>query len=79
MESFEERIRAIIAEQLKCDMADVVEDAYLVDDLGGDPYDLDELAGALSSEFDIEIGEEEAEQWNTVGDVIQAVYDKTEE
>ncbi len=79
MGSVEERIRAIIAEQLKCDMSEVVEDAYLVDDLGGDPYLLDELAGTLNNEFDIEIDEEEAERWNIVGDVFQAIYDKTEE
>lgn len=76
---YEEGIKSIIAEQLSVNLDEVREDALLVDDLGADPYDLDELASALCNEFDMEIDEEEVELWNTVAEIMQTVFDKMEQ
>lgn len=73
----EERVKDLIAEQLKIDVEQVTNDAYIADDLNADPYDLDELASLLCEEYYIEIDEDEIEHWNTVSDVVQTVVDKT--
>ncbi|MDY7031544.1 MAG: acyl carrier protein [Thermodesulfobacteriota bacterium] len=72
-ESIEERIKAIIAEQLGIDEEEVVKDASFVDDLGADSLDLVELIMALEEEFGKEISDEEAEAITTVQGAIDYI------
>jgi acyl carrier protein len=75
MSTFEERVKAIIAEQLGVKKEEVVNNASFVDDLGADSLDTVELVMALEEEFDTEIPDEEAEKITTVQaaiDFIQA-------
>jgi len=70
--SIEEKIKAIIAEQLGIE--EVVENnASFVDDLGADSLDLVELIMALEEEFDKEISDEEAESIQTVQQAIDYI------
>ncbi len=71
--SIAERVCAQIAEQLGVKPEQVVPEASLIDDLGADSLDAVELVMAIEEEFGLEIPDEEAEQLQRVGEVIQYV------
>ncbi|CUX96306.1 Acyl carrier protein [Candidatus Gullanella endobia] len=75
MNTIEESVKTIIAEQLGVKKEKVVNNASFVEDLGADSLDTVELVMALEEKFDIEIPDEEAEKITTVQaaiDFIQA-------
>ena len=78
-EGIEDRIVRVIATQLDMDTEEVEFGSFLMDDLGADPYDLEELANVLSEEFDVDISEEDVEAWETVSDVIHFISEKLDE
>lgn len=69
----EDKVKAIITEQLSVDAAKVVGSATFVEDLGADSLDTVELIMAVEEEFDCEIPEEEAANISTVQEVIDFV------
>lgn len=73
----EDRIKAIIAEQLGVKPEEVTPEASFIDDLGADSLDTVELIMALEEEFSVEIPDEDAEKMTTVGDAIKYISDKT--
>ncbi len=70
MESVEQRVKKIVAEQLGVNEADVKIESTFVDDLGADSLDTVELVMALEEEFECEIPDEEAEK---ITSVLQAI------
>ncbi len=74
-ENIESQVKAIIVEQLGVDAAKVTSDATFTDTLGADSLDTVELVMALEEEFSLEVPEEDAANFKTVGDVI--AYIKT--
>lgn len=66
-----EKVTEIIAEQLGINADDITPESSFVDDLGADSLDIVELLMAFSDEFDIEISDEDAENIETVGDVLE--------
>jgi acyl carrier protein len=72
-QTIDQRVRAVIAEQLGVEESAVVDTASLMDDLGADSLDCVEVLIAIEEEFDIEITEEDAEKWFTVDDIIEYV------
>ena len=74
--SIEQRVRAIITEQLGVNPDQVTPDAKFIEDLGADSLDTVELVMALEEEFGQEIPDEEAEKLQSVGDVIKYIEDK---
>jgi acyl carrier protein len=68
--SVEEKVKAIIVQQLGVDADKVVPSATFVDDLGADSLDTVELIMAIEEEFDCEIPEEEAANISSVQEVI---------
>ena len=76
--STELKVKEIIAEVLDVEIEEVTDDAYLTDDLGADPYDLETIATMVNDEFDIEVAEDDIDAWETVSDVIALVQDKME-
>ena len=73
----EERVQAIIVEQLGVEENDVIPAAKFIEDLGADSLDTVELVMAFEEEFDIEIPDEDAEKITTVGDAIQYIKENT--
>ena len=68
--SVEEKVKAIIVDQLGVNEADVTPEAHFVDDLGADSLDTVELVMKFEEDFDIEIPDEDAEKIQTVRDAI---------
>lgn len=74
MSTIEEKIKAIISEQLGVKHEEVVNHASFVDDLGADSLDTVELVMALEEEFNIEIPDEKAEKITTVQAAIDFIH-----
>jgi len=74
----EDRVSAIIVEQLGVTKEELTPGASFIDDLGADSLDIVELVMAMEEEFDIEIPDDDAERIQTIGDVIRYVKEKTE-
>ena len=67
-----DKLKALIAEQLSVDPADITLEATFVDDLGVDSLDLVELSMTLEDEFGIEeMSEEDMANIKTVGDLVE--------
>jgi acyl carrier protein len=75
-EAVNDRVRAIIAEQLGVKLEEVTDAASFIEDLGADSLDTVELVMALEEEFGIEIPDEDAEKMVTVGDAIKYIEQK---
>ena len=72
----DEKIKAIIAEQLGVKPEEVTPEASFIDDLGADSLDTVELIMALEEEFGVEIPDEDAEKMLTVGDAVRYIDQK---
>ncbi|MCQ2617566.1 acyl carrier protein [Helicobacter pylori] len=68
-------MRAVIAEQLNVDAAQVTPEAEFVKDLGADSLDVVVLIMALEEKFGIEIPDEQVEKIVNVGDVVKYIED----
>ena len=73
MESVEQRVKKIVAEQLGVNEADVKIESTFVDDLGADSLDTVELVMALEEDFECEIPDEEAEKITSVQQAIDYI------
>lgn len=65
-----ERIQGIIADKLSVDTEMVTMEASFIEDLNADSLDIVELIMALEDELDMEIPDEDVENFKTVGDVV---------
>ena len=72
----EVKIRQMLCDLLSVDEAELSDDAFLADDLGMLPNDLEELVVTLNEEFDLAIPDVDAEDWETVIDVVNYVLEK---
>lgn len=70
MTTVEERVKAIVAEQLGVEAAMVTPEASFVEDLGADSLDTLDLVMAIEEEFSIKIADEDAEKILTVGKAL---------
>lgn len=68
-DSLEQKVRAIVADQLGVDLTEVRADANILDDLGADSLDVVEMVMSLEEAFDIEVPDEDVEEMRTVADV----------
>ena len=69
----EERVKAIIVEQLGVEENDVIPAAKFIEDLGADSLDTVELVMAFEEAFEIEIPDEDAEKIRTVQDAVDYI------
>ncbi len=69
-----EKIKSIIADQLGIDDLDTITmETSLVEDLEADSLDAVEVIMALEDEFGIEIPDEDAENFKTIGDLYKYI------
>ena len=70
---FFDKIKDIIIEQLQVEESDVDMDTNLMKDLSADSLDAVEIIMAIEEEFGIEIPDEDAENFQTVADLVKYV------
>ena len=73
-----EKVKALIADKLSINEDEITMEAF-VDDLKADSLDIVELIMALEDELDMEIPDDEAEKFVTVGDVVKFIKAHVEE
>jgi len=69
--NLQERLYALVANQLGLEREELVPEAHILDDLGADSLDVVELMMALEESFDIVVPDEDVERLQTIGDVQQ--------
>lgn len=68
-----EKIRKIISEQVDIEEKKITMETSLLKDLEADSLEAVEILMEISDEFGIEISDEEAEKFQTVGDIVEYV------
>ena len=71
-----EKVREIIAEQLEVDTEEIALDTQLMRDLEADSLDAVEIIMAIEDEYEIEIPEEDAEQFQVVRNLVKYVEEQ---
>ena len=66
-----EKVKALLVEELSIDADDVTPSAELVNDLGINSLELADLVMLCEDKFGVEIDDEEAQKFVTVGDVAE--------
>ena len=70
MSEISEKVKAIIVDKLSVDAAEVTPEATFTGDLGADSLDTVELVMEFEKAFGVQVEDEAAEKFQTVGDVI---------
>ena len=65
-----DKVKQLLVEELQIDESEITLDAELSRDLGINSIDLADLVLRCEEQFDIEISEDDANEFITVGDVI---------
>ncbi len=68
-----EKIKEIISEQFSIDEDKITENTILLEDLDADSLDLIDLAMSLEDAFEVEVPDEELENFKTVGDIVKYI------
>ncbi len=74
-----DKIREIIVEQLAVEPEEISLDTNLIKDLSADSLDAVEIIMAIEDEYNIEIPDEVAEEFKTVGDIVRYVEEVKED
>lgn len=72
MATFDE-VRDIIAGKLSVEPDSINEQSNFIDDLGADSLDLADLVMAIEERYQLDFGNEDTDQFKTVGDVVAAI------
>ncbi len=70
-----DKIKAIISEELDIDESKITNDSSLVEDFAADSLDVVDIVMSIEDEFAVEIPDDAAETFKTVGDVVKYVED----
>ncbi len=71
-----EKVKNILANQLKADEDSITMDTDIAQDLGADSIDVVELIMSLEDEFGIQVPDEKIEDIKTVGDIVNYIQDE---
>ena len=72
-QEIQEKVIAIVAEQMGVDKGEITRDTSFVNDLNADSLDTVELVMEFEDEFETSIPDEEAEKIDTVGKAIDFI------
>ncbi len=72
----EDKVVAIVAEQMGVDKGEISRDTHFVNDLNADSLDTVELVMEFEDEFETSIPDEQAEKIQTVGQVIDFINEQ---
>lgn len=73
------KVKEIIMEQLGVDESAVTQDTSLTKDLEADSLDAVEIIMAIEDEYGIEIPDEDAENFGSIGDIVNYIEDRMAE
>ena len=73
MSEIQEKVVKIVVDKLGVKESEVTPEATFTGDLGADSLDTVELVMEFEKEFGIEVADEDAEKFQTVGDVISYI------
>ncbi|MCL2481109.1 MAG: acyl carrier protein [Spirochaetaceae bacterium] len=73
MDELFDKVKKIIAEKLDVDESKITPEASFRQDLGADSLDTYELVYALEEEMGIQIPDEKANEFETVGDAVEFI------
>lgn len=73
-----DKIKNIIMEQINVDEDAITLDTHLMRDLEADSLDAVEIIMAIEDEYEIEIPDEDAENFQSVGDIVKYVEEKVQ-
>ncbi len=76
MSDIAEKVKSVIAEQMKIKLEKITKNAKFATDLGLDSLDMVELVIELEEGWDIEIPDEEAKKLTTVNEAIKYIEEK---
>jgi acyl carrier protein len=71
--NIEQKVKAIIAENLGVSEDEIKATSSFIEDLGADSLDIVELVMQMEEEFEVEIPDEEAENIKTVQDAVNFI------
>lgn len=74
-----DKLKEIIADKLGVNEDEITMESAFIDDLGADSLDIVELIMSLEEELEIEIPDEDAEKFKTVGDVVEYINSHSEQ
>lgn len=79
MDSVEQKVRNVVARQLKVDPSKIKPESEFAKDLGAESIQSVELVAAFEEEFDIEMDEDAALAVKTVGGAVKFITDVMKE
>ena len=68
-----DKLSKIIADQLDMEQSQITRNTSLRDDLQADSLDIVEIIMAIEEEFNIQVDDDEALAFKTVGDVVEYI------
>ena len=70
------KVRDIICDQLSVEESAVEMETHLMKDLEADSLDAVEIIMAIEDEFDFEVPDEDAEKFQSVGDIVKYIEER---
>ena len=74
-----EKVQELVADKLSVNIDEITLESSFMDDLNADSLDIVELIMALEDELEMEIPDEDVENFKTVGDVVNYLKKNHEE
>lgn len=71
-----EKVKSIVANQLRLEVSDIADDASVIEDLGADSLDVVDIIMAFESEFGSTIPEEDIASLRTINDMADYISER---
>ena len=68
-----EKIKKILSDQLNVNEKDISMDSNIINDLNADSLDIVDIIMSIEEEFDLELQDEQVDNFKTVGDIVHYI------